>query len=48
MSQGTSKPYVIDDADEPGRLERQAQLDDLPRFLERFSLAPDARVLDAG
>jgi ubiquinone/menaquinone biosynthesis C-methylase UbiE len=48
MVQGISKPYVIDYADEPQRLERQAQLDDLPRFLERFSLAPDARVLDAG
>lgn len=48
MNQGTSKPYVIDYADEPQRLERQAQLDNLPRFLERFSLTPDARVLDAG
>lgn len=48
MSQGASKPYVIDDADEPGRLERQAQLDDLPRFLERLSVASDAHMLDAG
>jgi ubiquinone/menaquinone biosynthesis C-methylase UbiE len=48
MNQGTSKPYVIDYADEPGRLERQALLDDLPRFFERFTLPPEAQVLDAG
>jgi ubiquinone/menaquinone biosynthesis C-methylase UbiE len=48
MTQGASKPYVIDDDDEPQRLERQAQLADLPSHLARFPLAPDARVLDAG
>lgn len=48
MTRGTSRPYVIDDDDEPQRLERQSQIDDLPRHFERFALAPDARVLDAG
>lgn len=48
MTNGRSKPYIIDDVDEPLRLERQAKLAELPRLADRLSLAPDARVLDAG
>jgi hypothetical protein len=36
MTYGASKPYVIDDEDEPQRLERQAQLANLPQHLTLF------------
>lgn len=48
MNYGASKPYVIDDEDEPQRLERQAQLANLPEHLAHFALAADAQILDAG
>lgn len=48
MTDGGSRPYVIDDADEPQRLERQAQLADLSQHFQHFTLAADARVLEAG
>lgn len=48
MTHGVSRPYVIDADDEPQRLERQAQLANIARHFEQFTLAQDARVLDAG
>ncbi|MBC8233181.1 methyltransferase domain-containing protein [bacterium] len=48
MTQGTSKPYVIDDEDEPKRLEKQARIAGLEDYFHKFPLAPNADVLDAG
>jgi SAM-dependent methyltransferase len=48
MTSGISKPYILDDPNEPQRLERQADLEDLSRFFAYLPLATDARVLDAG
>ena len=40
--------YVLDSADECGRLERQAVLDGLERYLRHLPKRARARVLDAG
>jgi ubiquinone/menaquinone biosynthesis C-methylase UbiE len=48
MTQGTSKPYVIDYDDEPRRLEKQAQIADLESYFDKFPLPLEAKVLDAG
>ena len=40
--------YVLDGTDECGRLERQADLDGLERYLRHLPKRPRARVLDAG
>jgi SAM-dependent methyltransferase len=40
--------YVLDSADECGRLERQAALDGLEHYLRHLPKRPCARVLDAG
>src|SRR5450631_3747732 len=40
--------YVLDSADECGRLERQAVLDGLERYLRHLPKRSRARVLDAG
>jgi SAM-dependent methyltransferase len=40
--------YVLDSADECGRLERQAALDGLEHYLRHLPTRPRARVLDAG
>jgi ubiquinone/menaquinone biosynthesis C-methylase UbiE len=40
--------YVLDSADECGRLERQAVLDGLEHYLRHLPKLPRARVLDAG
>ena len=40
--------YVLDSADECGRLERQAVLDGLDRYLRHLPTRSCARVLDAG
>jgi cyclopropane fatty-acyl-phospholipid synthase-like methyltransferase len=48
MSNGSSKPYVIDYNEEHERLERQARIGKIEDHLNKFSFASDATILDAG
>lgn len=48
MTQGTSRPYVLDYDEEPKRLEQQARLANFAAHLDHFACAPDAATLDAG